>query len=351
MPSVILVVAGRLDTPTGGYVYNRRIAEGLRERGWSVDVRELDESFPHPTPTASSHAEDVLRRIPDGTRVLIDGLALSAMPQLIEHEASRLRIVALVHLPLAADVSIEPMMARRLEVDERRALSAAAMIIVTGTATLSMLAPYGVARDKIVVVEPGTTRAPIARGSDGALLQILSVGTLNPIKGHEIVLEALAMIPCKNWHLTCVGSLTRHPPTVDRVHASLRRLKLQERVTLLGDLDSHRLDECYDGADLFVLATLQETYGMAVAEALARGLPVVSTITGAIPELVGSDAGLLVAPGHVEPFADALARIIGDPELRRRLRDGAIRARGRLRSWERACDEMTIALARLDAHG
>jgi glycosyltransferase involved in cell wall biosynthesis len=348
MRSLFLVVPGRLDTPTGGYLYDRHIAEGLRKRGWSVAIRELDESFPHPTSSALSHAAHVLRSLPDHAGVLIDGLALGAMPEVIEHEASRLRIAALVHLPLAADVSIEPGTALQLEAGERRALSAAATIIVTGTATLSMLARYGIARDKLAVVQPGTARAALARGSDGTVLQLLSVGTLNRIKGHEILLEALRMIPNENWHLTCAGSLERDPATVDLVHAALRRLELQERVTLVGELDSSALDGCYDRADLFVLATKQETYGMAVAEALAHGLPVVSTTTGAIPELVGVDAGLLAPPGNVEAFSGALARIIGDTELRARLSEGARRARGRLRSWDQACDEMMMALERLD---
>jgi glycosyltransferase involved in cell wall biosynthesis len=350
MHSSILVVPGRLDTPTGGYVYNRHIAEGLRRHGWSVEVRELDESFPCPTPAALAHSCEVLAGFRDGARVLIDGLALGAMPEVIEHAARRLRIAALVHLPLGADVSLERETASALYEGERRALSAAALIIVTGAATVAMLDRYGIARDKIVVVEPGTSRGPIARGS-GAPVQLLAVATLNPNKGHEILLEALAAIPYKTWHLTCAGSLTRHPATVDRVRAAIRRLQLDDRVTLAGELDAATLHECYDRADVFVLATRQETYGMAVGEALARGLPVVSTTTGAIPDLVGADAGMLVPPGDVEALAGALARVIGDSRLRARLADGAKKVRVRLRSWDQAVEEMIAALGRLDSNG
>ena len=159
------------------------------------------------------------------------------------------------------------------------------------------------------------------------------MATLNPIKGYEILLEALSAVPLETWHLTCAGSLTRHPATADRVRAAIRRLELDDRVTLVGELDAVKLHECYDRADVFVLATRQETYGMAVAEALARGLPVVSTTTGAIPDLVGADAGLLVPPDDIEALAGALARVIGDDRCARdspRVREGAIR----LRSWE-----------------
>ena len=131
----------------------------------------------------------------------------------------------------------------------------------------------------------------------------------------------------------------------------MRRLELEDRVALVGELDAAGLDECYDRADVFVSASLQETYGMAVAEALARGLPVVSTTTGAVPDLVGADAGVLAPVGDIDALAGALARVIGDAPLRARLADGAKRVRERLRSWERAVDEMTAALGRLDTHG
>ena len=351
MRSVVLVVPGRLDTPTGGSFYDRRMSEGLRQHGWSVEIRELDESFPYPSPAALEHAARVLADLQDGTRVLVDGLALGAMPEVIEHEAARLRIAALVHLPLGADISMDRSSATRLEAAERRALSAAAVVIVTGAATLPMLARYGIARDKIVVVEPGTTRAPLARGSGGTPLRLLSVATLNPGKGHEILLEALAVVPHRGWHLTCAGSMTRDPATVGRIRAAISRLGLEERVTLIGDLDATRLGECYDRADVFVLATLQETYGMAVAEALAHGLPVVSTTTGAIPDLVGADAGLLAPPGNIEALVEALTRVIGDAGLRSRLTEGARRARGRLPSWEQAFGKMAAALEHLDTDG
>jgi glycosyltransferase involved in cell wall biosynthesis len=350
MRSLVLVIPGRLDTRTGGYLYDRRMTTGLRQRGWSVDVRELDQSFPYPTPAALAHAADVLADLEDDARPLVDGLALSAMPDAIEREAARLRIAALIHLPLAADVSTDHD-TTRLEAQERRALAAAALIIVTGTAAVRMLARYEIPRNKIVVVEPGTDPAPLARGSDRTPLRLLSVATLNPNKGHEILLEALTVIPNRNWHLTCAGSMTRHPDTAGRIREVIRRLRLEDRVTLAGELDAVSLHECYDRADVFVLATRQETYGMAVAEALAHGLPVVSTTTGAIPDLVGAEAGLLVPPGDIGALAGALARVMSDAGLRSRLADGAKRVRSRLRSWEQAFEEMTAALERLDTDG
>jgi glycosyltransferase involved in cell wall biosynthesis len=348
--ALALVVPGCLETRTGGSIYDRRIADGLRELGWTVEIRELTGDFPNPTLENLAAAARALAAIPDGTTVLIDGLALGAIPSAIEREASRLRIVALVHLPLAAEIGIDAGMAARLETSERRALAAAALVVATGPSTIDVLQGYGIVRERIVLVEPGTARAPIARGSAAGPLRLVSVAALTPGKGHENLFRALASIPQRDWRLTCAGSLDRHPATVARAREALRVHDLADRVSLVGELDDAELADCYDRADLFVLATLHETYGMAVAEALARGLPVVSTITGAIPELVdpeGDGAGLLVTPGDVNALADALSRALGDARLRSRLAEGARRVRDRLPTWDETASKMAAALERI----
>ena len=350
MRGTAFLVPGRLDARTGGSIYDRRMVDGLRQRGWRVEVHELDESFPYPMPAALDRARHVLASLPRGTSVIVDGLAFGAMPALVEREAARLRFVALVHLPLAATIGLDPATSHELEASERRALAVAGLVIVSGTATMSLLAQYDVAQDKVVVIEPGTDRVPLSRGSGDSTPQLISVATLNPGKGHEILFRALAAIRHTNWHLTCVGS-TRHAPTVDRLRTLLRCERLEQRVELVGELDEAGVAAAYDRADVFVLATLRETYGMAVAEALARGLPVVSTRTGAIADLVGDEAGLLVPPGNVEALTEALSRVLGDTTLRVRLAAGARRVRDRLPGWESAFDRMSAALEQVSTDG
>ncbi|MDP2318486.1 MAG: glycosyltransferase family 4 protein [Acidobacteriota bacterium] len=350
MPSAVFVVPGSIDTRTGGSIYDRRMADGLRRRGWDIAVVELAGDFPQPAVVAVTGAAEALAALPDGTLMVMDGLALSAMPDLIEREAARLRVVALVHLPLVADVSIDAESRARLAVAEQRALVASSLIVVTGAATLGLLEPYALPRDRVVVVEPGTDPAPQARGSDGASVRLLCVATVNSGKGHDVLLEALAAVPNHPWHLTCAGSLTRDRETADRVRGLVRQLALEDRVRFVGELDAEALVTCHDAADVFVLATRRETYGMAVAEALARGLPVVCTTTGAIPDLVGPDAGVLVPPGEVAALAEALSRVISDADLRSRLAAGAREVRDRLQVWEVAAARMDAALQRLNTH-
>jgi glycosyltransferase involved in cell wall biosynthesis len=314
-------------------------------------VREVDGSFPHPTSEALADAARALAAIGDGGAVLVDGLAFSAMPAEVEREALRLRMVALIHLPLAAEIGMRQDVAARIEASERRALRAASLVIVTGRSTAAALTDRGIAPRLITIVEPGTDRGPLARGTHDGPVELLCVATLNPGKGHDTLFRALAAAGHGNWRLTCAGSLDRHPQTVQRLRESLRALRLEDRVSLVGDLDASALASCYDQADVFVLATLQETYGMAVAEALGHGLPVVSTSTGAIPALVGADAGLIVPPGDTVAFTAALTRVLEDPHLRARLAEGARRARDRLPTWEGAVGKVAEALERVAAVG
>jgi len=334
--ALTVLVPGRLDTLTGGYGYDRRIIQGLRGLGWSITVHELDASFPEPTDAALEHAARVVAGMADQRAVLVDGLAFGAMPALAAREAQRLRLIALVHHPLALESGVEPRLRERLFASEREALRSARRIVVTSRATATALSDYDVDSSRVDVIEPGTDPAPLATGSSGATVQLLIVAALIPRKGHEMLLRALAAIPERNWTLTCVGSADRHAETAAVVKELIRAGGLEGRVRLAGELEGDALASAYDAADVFVLPTLFEGYGMAVAEAVARGLPVIATNTGAIPDLLAGDAGLLLQPGDRDQLASALSRMLRDEELRRTVAANARRARARLTTWDGA---------------
>jgi glycosyltransferase involved in cell wall biosynthesis len=342
---LVLVVPGRLDTLTGGYVYDRRIVEGLRGLGWRVDVCSLDDGFPWPTDAALVEAASKLASIPDGTTVLVDGLAGGVMPAVMEREVGRLRLVPLVHHPLADETGISREDASAFEVSERRALALGRRVVVTSRATaLRVSRLFGVPPDRIAVVEPGVDRGPMSMGSASATPELLCVAAISPRKGYRTLVRALGMISDRKWHLTIVGSLDRHLPSVEQLREGLRAAGLEQRVSLAGEADAPTISTYYQRSDLFVLATEYEGYGMVVAEALAHGLPIVSTPVGAIPDLVGGEAGVLVPVGDASALADAMAKVLDDPDFRRRLAAGAARVRDRLYSWEAASMRMADVL-------
>jgi glycosyltransferase involved in cell wall biosynthesis len=342
MMQVHFVVPGPLDQRTGGYLYDRRIIEGLRSEGAAVTVHELAGSFPIVDGAARAAAAAALDARADGLPV-IDGLALPAFADL------RARLpkswVALVHHPLALESGLAPARAETLARIERRLLPLARRVIVTSPHTATDLAAYRVPPAQIGVVVPGTDPAPLAQGSGGPGLALLCVASLTPRKGHLVLLEALAGLLDVDWHLTCVGSPDRDPRAAQAIATAITRLGLDERVTLVGEQDEAGVAPLYDRADLFVLASYHEGYGMVLAEALARGLPIVATKAGAIPGTVPPSAGMLVEPGDPAALAGALRQLMTEPTLRDLLAAGATSERERLPGW---ADAVRAFAAELD---
>jgi glycosyltransferase involved in cell wall biosynthesis len=338
MPELEFVLPGDPETRTGGYEYDRRIVAGLRALGWTVNVHALPGDWPAPSAADRAEAARRFAALPDGARVVVDGLAFGALPEVAAAQAARLRLVALVHHPLAEETGLEPAVARRLGASERAALAAARRVVVTSAPTAVRLAACGVEPGRCVVIEPGTDVTPMARGSGGAgPPQLLVVATLTPRKGHALLIDALAGLTDRAWRLECVGSDQRDPATAAALRAQIEARGLADRVALCGEAGPDALAAAYDRADLFVWPSLYEGYGMALAEALARGLPVVATQVGATAALVGEDAGLQVPPGDATALRGALARWLDEPDLRRQLAAGAGRARARLPRWDQAC--------------
>ena len=321
---------------------------GLRELGWDTNLHRLDPGFPNPSAGALAHAAGRLTGIPSGRTVMLDGLAMGAMPEMVAAESRRLKLISLVHHPLAEETGLSAERAEALRSSERRALAAARHVVVTSRYTAGLVAGLGIAPEHISVVEPGTDPAPLAQGSGGSTRNLLCVASITRRKGHTVLLDALADLKDRDWRLTCVGSLRQSPATVAELRERIAVLDLEGRVTLTGEVTDASLAGFYDNADIFVLATYFEGYGMALAEALAWGLPVVSTRTGAVTETVPKDAGLLVPPHDPRALAAVLADAMDDPGLRRRLSQGARAAGSRQSSWETAARRMAEVLRAVD---
>lgn len=342
-----VVVPGDLETKTGGYGYDRRIIDGLRTRGWQVAVVSLPGTYPLPTSADRARAASALASIPDGALVLVDGLALGALPDEAARERERLHLVALVHHPLGLETGLSDVDAQLLLDSERRALASVHGVVVTSSRTAAAVVDaLAVAQHHVHVVEPGTDAAPEARGSGHGPRHLLCVASLTPRKGHDTLFDALDGLLDLDWHLTCAGSAARDSVYASRLVTRASTPPLKGRIALAGELAGPALDAAYDAADLFVLPTHYEGYGMVIAEALARALPVVSTATGAVPELVGPDAGVLVHAGDVAELRSVLRSLMTDDARFARLHEGARAARLRLTSWDGACARMEAALMR-----
>jgi len=336
-------VPGDLETPTGGYAYDKRIIAELARMGWQIELVDVGEGFPFPSEAVRSNARARLLGAPDGCPIVVDGLALGALPEIASELANPL--LALVHHPLALEWGLSSEQAESLRQSERLALACARGVVVTSPATAGIVArDYGVPMERVTVARPGNDPVPPARGSRGGAPHLLSVGAIVPRKGFDVLITALARLTDLEWRLTIAGDFTRAPVTAERLHADILRLGLSGRVAMPGAVSSERLAALYDSADLFVLASRFEGYGMAYAEALAHGLPVIGTRAGAVPDTIPSEAGLLVDTDDVAALADALRRAIIDPELRRRLSDAALAAARQMPTWPQSARIFADAL-------
>jgi glycosyltransferase involved in cell wall biosynthesis len=344
----VFAIPGDLATPTGGYAYDRRMITELRELGWRPEVLSLGEEFPYPSALTLAAAKAALTDVPKGRPIVIDGLAFGVLPEAAESLRETHPLIALVHHPLALETGVTPERAEALRASERRALACTRAVIANSAATARALeADYGVPPERLTVAPPGTDRAPLVRPNTAStLVALLAVGAVVPRKGYDLLIEALAGLLDLPWRLTIVGD-DRDPPTAARLRADIERHGLGPRVALVGAVQPSRLAELYAASDLFVLASRYEGFGMAYAEALAHGLPVIGTTAGAIPDTVPAAAGVLVPPDDVPALAAALRRLIGNSAARAELAAGAREAAESLPTWADSAKLFSAAMERV----
>ena len=350
MTAVHFVVPDGIDDPgrpSGGNAYDRHVRQGLGSLGWSVRMHAVTGCWPRPDAAAFAALAGVVRRIPDGAVALLDGLLASTAPEVLVPAAGRMRLVVLVHMALGHRPATDTDDTR---MRERAVLSAAASVVTTSEwSRRRLLGLYELPPGRVHVALPGVESAELASGTaaGGALLCVAAVSFE---KGHDVLLDALLSLSALPWRCDCVGTLDRASAFVGRLRRRALDGGLADRVHFTGPLIASDLQSAYAGADLLVVASRAETYGMVVTEALSRGLPVVAAEVGGVAEALGYGAGrirpgLLVAPGDPGAFAAALGAWLCDDELRARLRRAARERRVSLCGWSTTASIVAGVLA------
>nr|WP_232664969.1 glycosyltransferase family 4 protein [Pseudonocardia sp. TRM90224] len=340
-PPVHVVVPGDIDDPelpSGGNVYDRRICLGLPAAGRPVRRIPVDGAWPRPDTAARTELGDRLAALPDGAVVLLDGLVACGVPDVITPHAERLRLVVLVHLPLADERGLAPALAAELAAAEKATLTSAAAIVTTSPWAARRLAEvHDIPADRVHVVTPGADPAPLASAAGST--RLLCVGSVTPTKGQDLLVEALAAVADLEWSCLLVGPLRRDPAHVETVQRLIDAHGLGERVLLAGPLVGERLASTFAAADLLVVPSRAESYGMVVIEALARGLPVLAADVDGVPDALGHTPdgqvpGIVVRPSDVTALAEGLRRWLTQRDLRRSLRNAARARRATVTGWE-----------------
>jgi glycosyltransferase involved in cell wall biosynthesis len=344
----VFAIPGDIDLPTGGYAYDRRVLALLPVAGVKVQHLELPGSFPAPSESDLAESGRRLATAPAKAVLLIDGLAFGAMPADVIRRA-KVPIVALVHHPLCLEAGLTQGRQRELQALEQGALALAAHVVVTSATTAqTLIADFAVPADKIAVAVPGTDAALRAQGT-GKPLRLLAVGSVVPRKAFDVLVHALAPLSELDWRLSIVGSLDRSAAALATLEDVIARTKLEDRIRLVGPANQQQLDAHYDAADIFVMPSLYEGYGMVLAEAMARGLPIVCTTGGAAASTVPDAAGIKVRPGDIEAFGAAMGRLMRDPHLRRQMADASWTAGQALPPWEATAQQIAEVLRKAAA--
>lgn len=346
-----LVFANSVDYArhTGGWVYNTRVMQELAALGWNVVPLDLPAGFPRPDTAALARSKELLAGLADYAIVIADQICLSPMAEIVEVEAQRLRFAMIFHHPMAKESGLPEADRMRFGGLERRALAGCALAVATSPTTARTLAvEYEVAPECIVVAPPGIERYPPAtppRKTDPPLL--LSVGAVIPRKGYHLLVDALSGLRDMPWRLDIVGDLERAPEYVSELRNLIKAAGLGNRIELRGGISQADLDDRWRAAALYVSASLHEGYGMAVAEAIGRGLPTVTTHAGAVGDWLDPDAAIIVPDDRSEALRAALARVLTDAELRTALRTAALRQASRFPRWADAAAAIDACLTNL----
>ncbi|MTI17701.1 glycosyltransferase [Rhodobacteraceae bacterium RKSG542] len=344
--TLYFVIPGALDSPTGGYAYDRRIMAELRLLGWHVEHVKLGDTFPLCEIADREHAHACFAKFPDGATVLVDGLAFGVLPEVAQAHCARLRLFALVHHPLFMEEGISPPIGEAYRALEQKALNNCTAAITTSRQTATTLREvFNVPVQKAFVVEPGTDLpSEISSRSANGHLKLLCVGSLIPRKGQILLLEALEQLQSYDWELQLVGSLDFDRTYAEDVRKKLEQSGLAKRVSMLGAVNQPQLDILYRCADVFVLPSLYEGYGMAFTEALAHGLPIIASGEGAVRQTLPSDACLYFEARDVEALRHHLQLIFEDPETRMRLAQAARAGARHLPTWTSAAQKLSKIL-------
>lgn len=331
-PKLVFAYPGDLNLKTGGYGYDRKLISGLRELGWDIEQMALGDGFPAPAPTVKAGAEHQLSGLPDGTLVIIDGLAFGVLDDWAAREAQRLNIIALVHHPLALETGLNSSQQTELRDSEREALSYVRAVIVTSPVTArELITNFGVEESDVTIALPGTEAAPVSACNGNPPL-VLSIGSLVPRKAHHILVDALKQLEDLAWKAIIVGSKTLHPQTAEAVEQQVATLGLGDRIRFTGEHEDPRA--LLAQADIFALASRYEGYGMVFAEALSQGVPIIACHAGAVPDVVPEGAGFLVPVDDTDAFARALRVLLSDKALHKDMAHAAKLAGEELPGWD-----------------
>lgn len=339
--TVYFLIPGNIHSLTGGYLYNMHIINGLKQKGYTVCILGSDWKFNDKESLEKISRAD-LEKLPLGACVVVDSIALASLHQIVQEFGGRLKFLGLIHLPVSYDISSG--VHGKLAKEELQALHHMERLIVTGRFTFDLLCNAGLNRKKIMIVEPGTENFPRKTRYKFIPSELLCIANYSAVKAQDILIRGLSMLTAWNWTMDLYGDMEREPGYTTAIRSLIQQLKMENRIFMHGIADRHKISEIFLHADLFVLPSLFESYGMVLTESLTHGIPVVTTTAGNIPDTIPKGMGLLTEPANAGQLADAIRSLFVDPAKYSALCSAASQYYRQVRSWDQAVEEFETCI-------
>ncbi|MCB8874809.1 glycosyltransferase family 4 protein [Acidisoma silvae] len=327
-------VPGNYPPTTGAIVYDGKIAAELSARGQTISFVPIAGRHTWPDDAARHSAAHCLKAAQTtGGQLVIDGFCLYAFADL-GAELKAAGAIGMIHHPMSFEPDLTAAQHAFYAATEASLLPLLTRIAVPSDAVAAQLATLpAVSADKVTVITPGLPDAPRSRGTEGAGCHLLAVASPIPRKGYETVLRALQPLQDLDWRLTICGDRTIDPAHSATLQALAEEPGLAGRITFTGPCAPADFESLWAGADIFVSGSSYEGYGMAVAEAVRRGLPLAVTKGAATPDVIPAGGSVVVDVGDAMQLSKGLRRLIFDRAVRQSLSDAAWAAGRRLPSW------------------
>ncbi len=332
---VNFIIPGDINLPTGGYRYDKRILQEWDTIGVDSNLISLEGDYPFPTKRSMQNAIASIEGFPPADISVVDGLAGGAMPEFMEALSKHTKVVALIHHPLCLENGLTSKEASHLRDTEQAGLEHVCGVVTTSkatTATVNTL--FGFDIDCIETVLPGVERGGLAPAHTTGPVRLLCIGSLIERKGHFFLIDALAGLKHLEWELDCFGMLDEHSDLYKTLMQKIADHKMQDRITFHGSVSDDEIEHAYSQSHIFVLPSLFEGYGMAYAEAIVRGLPVIGTTAGAIPDTVPQSCGILVEPENTIELQNAIETLLTDKDQLNQFRLGVQASANDFPTWE-----------------
>lgn len=332
------LIPGDIDTLASCYIYDKRLIEGLKQRGHQVEVHRLNDDFPFPSDESIQHCSQTVKNIAKSETVIVDSLALGVIPSILKELSLTNPVIGLIHLPLSADPNYSAYQRTLITSQEIEAFRLVKNFIVSSEFTRETLINFGIEEHKINLVIPGIDDFPQKKNYPDQPTKLLSIANMCRSKDHSLLVRALTALKDKDWVLHCYGNLDWDRDYLADFQSLIRKNNLQKKILIHSTISGQELSDAYLDADLFVHPSDFEIYGMALVEALAHGLPVIASTGGGILKTIPPKMGQFFKPSDVYGLQSILEELFENPEIYKRLYTHALTYKQTAQTWSKSID-------------